>query len=92
MRHARRGLQLRHPHRRVEGEVDVVAKEHVAGLRVAVEEREAVTTRARGEEKLAVVAEIESAAHSGSTSTSRSVAADSARSSASTFVSPTAIT
>ena len=67
-----------------------MAKDQIPGLRVAVEPGEAVTALPRRVEKLAVVREREVAAHS--TSTSRSLAAASARSSAARFVVPVAST
>ena len=77
--------------RRLEREVDVVAEEEIAGLRLVVEEGEAVAAARGRVEQLPVVVEVE-AAHVYSTSTSRSRAAASARSSASRFVSPVART
>ena len=84
------GLDLGQPQRGVEREIDVVAEDQVALARRALEEREPVAARLRRLEQLAVVVEVEGAAHS--TSTSRSRAAASARCSASTEVSAVAIT
>jgi len=83
-------LDLGHPERGVEREIDVVAEEHGAGLGRPLEEREPVAARLRRLEQLAVVLEVEGAAHSTSTASSR--AAASARCSASTDVSAVAIT
>ena len=83
-------LEPRELERGLEREVDVVAQEDVARLRLGLEGREAVAAGARSIEQLAVVREIERAAHSTTTSSRR--AATSARSSASTFVSAIAIT
>ena len=82
------GLELGHAHGGVEEEVDVVPQEDVAGLRLVVEVDEAVAA-ARGASSIAPYAS-KIPAHS--TITSTSLAAASARSSASTFVSATAIT
>src|SRR5207248_8048266 len=84
-------LELRELHGRLERQVDVVAEQQVARLRIAVEEGEPVAAGARCRQKLAVVLQLEGAAHA-STSTSTSAAAACARSSASRFVSPSAIT
>ena len=70
--------------------VDVVAQKDVACLRLAVEGREAIAARGGRVQQLTVVVEVEGAVHS--VSTSIRLDAASARSSASRFVSPTAIT
>ncbi len=89
----RLGFELGELHCGGQRQVDVVAEQQVAGLRLAVEAGEAVAARLRRLQQLPVVLQVEAAAQSAaSTSTSSSVAAASARSSASTFVSPTAIT
>ena len=67
-----------------------MAQDQIAVGRRALEEREPVPARLGRLEQLAVVGEIEGAAHSTSTSSSR--AAASARCSASTDVSAVAIT
>ena len=56
-------LELGHPQRGVEREVDVVPEDHVALARLALEEREPVAAGLRRVEQLAVVVEIEGAAH-----------------------------
>src|SRR5262249_27307999 len=84
-------LELGEPERRVEREVDVVTKQEIARGWFAVEESECVVAGLCRVEQLAVVHEVERAVGH-STTTSSSVAAASARSSASMFVSPTAIT
>ena len=84
------GLHLCDRERAVERQVDVVAQDQVARLGRAVEARIPVAAALRRAQQLAVVREGERAAHS--TSTSRRVAAASARSSASRFVSAVAIT
>src|SRR5262245_1447924 len=89
---ARIVLELCEPQGGVERQVDVVAEQEVPGGRLAVEEREAIAAGARRVEELPVMREIERAAHAASTSTSSNRAAASARSSASTLVSATAIT
>ena len=85
------GLDLRELHSSLERQIHVVSQQHVARPRIAVEEREPVAARPRRLDELAVVVEVERAGHA-STSTSTSRAAASARSSASRFVSPSAIT
>jgi hypothetical protein len=45
-------LELGHRHRGGERHVDVVAQQHVAGARLAVEERKAVAAGLRGVEQL----------------------------------------
>src|SRR5712691_770017 len=85
-----RRLELRELQRRVEREVDVVPQQDVARLWIAIKERKAVAALPRRVEQLSVMHKIECAAHP--TSTSSSLAAASARSSASRFVSATAIT
>ena len=62
-RRARVRLELGHPKRGVQRQVDVVAEEQVAGLRWRVEGREAVSAGAGGGEELAVVVEREGAGH-----------------------------
>ena len=68
-----------------------MAQDHRAVLRRALEAREAIAAGFGGRDDLAVVREVEGAAHA-STSTVSSLAAASARSSAAMFVSATAIT
>ena len=84
-------LELGHPHGGIEREIDVVAQDHRALRRSAVEVREPVAARLRRLDDLPVVREVERAAHD-STSTVSSRAAASARSSAATLVSAVAIT
>ncbi len=86
------GLELRHAEGGVEREVDVVAKQQVAGLGLLGVGRPVVAAVSRRLEQDAVVVERELAAHSAPTSTSSRRAADSARSTASRLVSPRAIT
>jgi hypothetical protein len=84
------GFQLGHAEGRVEREVDVVAEQHRPLLRRVLEQGEPVAARLGRREQLPVVVEVERAAHSTSTRSSR--AAASARCSASTDVSAVAIT
>ena len=87
---ARLRLQLGRRQGGVERQVDVVAEQHRPRLGRPVEEGEPVAARPRRFEQLAVVPEVEAAAHS--VSTYSFSAADSASSSAWTLVSPVAIT
>ena len=87
------GLDLRHPQRRVEREVDVVSDEELSAFRPVAEGREPIPAGLRRFEELAVVLEVEGAAHAAaSTSTVSFVAAWSARRRASSEVSAVAMT
>ena len=85
------GFELGHRERGVEREVDVVPEVDLAALGAVAEEREAVAAGLTRLEDLAVVVELEVAAHA-ATSTSSRVAASSARARASADVSATAMT
>ena len=85
------GFDLGHRHGCIQGEVDVVAQEEVAGLRALAEVREPIAACLGGFEQLAVVSELERARHA-ATSTSSKAAAASARLTASSGSSATAIT
>ena len=94
VRRARPGvvLDLRHPHSAASSERSTSWRRITdPGGGRPVEEREPVAAGLRRGDDLAVVRKVERAAH-GATSTVRSRAAASARSSAATFVSATAIT
>ena len=85
-------LELGHPERGVEREVDVVAEEQVSRLGALVEGREAVSALLRRLEDLGIVRQVEGAAQLATTSTWSRLAAVSARRSASSDVSAIAIT
>ena len=61
--HSELRLELGHRERRLKREIDVVAEEEVAGLRALAEAGKAIPAGSRGLQDLAVVAEVEGAAH-----------------------------